>query len=136
MPTTTVRPTVILAEGNHFLRDALREWLQQSEEIDLIGEVTNGVDAVVQTLKLNPCVLLVDLSFSDIEGLVLVRLLNDLQLGTQVVLLLDEDDREYRSVAHQIGVSACVVKTAPPQDLLATICHLAARGRKVHENTS
>lgn len=117
----TAKPTVLLVEGNHFLRDALRDWLQQAEEVHLIGEVANGVDAVAQTLHLNPCVILVDVSLSDMSGLVLARLIHRLRPKTHIVLLLDENDQAYRDVALEMGVGACVVKTAPSQELLMTL---------------
>lgn len=119
--STAVKSTVLLVEGNTFLRDTLHEWLVQTQEMDLIGEVTNGVDAVAQTLQLNPGVVLIDVSLSDMSGLVVARLIHKLSPDTHLVLLLDENDEAYRSAARKIGVAACVVKTAPSQELLNTL---------------
>jgi len=64
---------VLIAEDHPTLRDTLRSVLKQYSDIDIVGEATNGEDAIVMADKLQPEIVLMDINMPKLDGIEATR---------------------------------------------------------------
>jgi DNA-binding NarL/FixJ family response regulator len=98
------------------------------EDFEIVGTENNGRDAVVATLRLNPDVLVIDISMPVLNGLQAVRQLRSAKQDTKVVILTVHTDQDFVTAALSAGASAYVTKADVTTDLVPAI-HEALAGR-------
>jgi DNA-binding NarL/FixJ family response regulator len=82
---------VLIADDHPLFRDGLRSLLE-ARGIDVVGEARNGREAVEQTKRLRPDVVLMDLNMPEVGGLAATRLISAEQPETKVVVLTASED--------------------------------------------
>jgi two-component system, NarL family, response regulator LiaR len=82
---------VLIADDHPLFRDGLRSLLE-ARGIDVVGEAKNGREAVQQSKRLQPDVVLMDLNMPEMGGLVATRLISADQSGVKVVVLTASED--------------------------------------------
>jgi DNA-binding NarL/FixJ family response regulator len=112
---------LLLVEHHPVLRKALRALVERAEDLELVGEAEDGVQAVADAVRLRPAVVLLDASLPDMSGLALARLMRQLVPAARVILLLEEDHQAYRDAARESGVAACLIKGAARQEVLTAL---------------
>lgn len=112
---------VLLVEDNPFLSESLKSILGQDSAFEVAGEVKDGIAAVSLARRLSPDLVLMDMSLPGIGGIAAARLIKDERLDTRVVLLADEDDRDYRQAAMDGGASLCLPKEGIVGELLKAL---------------
>ena len=109
------RPRVLLADDHPLILDSFHTLLKKT--CTLIGTASSGADAVEAALRLRPDVLVVDLMFSDVNGLEVCRRVRQAAPETDVVIVTAFDDMQIRKVALQAGAAAFVAKHSAPGTL-------------------
>jgi DNA-binding NarL/FixJ family response regulator len=119
--------TRVLLADDH---EATLEWVRiaLSDDFDVIGTARNGRDAVAEVRRLDPDVLVIDISMPAMSGLEAVAQLGP-NLRTKIVFLTLHSDSDYVSAAFAVGASAYVVKSELNTDLIPAI-QSALDGRK------
>lgn len=117
----TGRIRTLIADDYPPFRRLLREFLACEPSIELVGEAESGQDAVDKARDLAPDVILMDISLPDMPGLEALRLIKFRAPGMKVIVLLEEDSREYRSAAFETGATACLVKELSGKELPSVI---------------
>lgn len=112
---------VLLADDNESFRGALAAILALQPDIDVVGDATNGREAIKQVRDLRPDVLVLDIRLPDLDGLEVLSLLRAEGDHTRVVVLSLWDNIEYRRTAEKYGAAAYVVKGAAFTQLLPVI---------------
>lgn len=112
---------VLLADDNESFRGALAAILALQPDIDIVGDATNGREAIKQVRDLQPDVLVLDIRLPDLDGLEVLSLLRAEGDHTRVVVLSLWDNIEYRRTAERYGAAAYVVKGAAFTQLLPVI---------------
>jgi DNA-binding NarL/FixJ family response regulator len=112
---------VVLADDNHSFRGTLKAILSLQADIDVVGEATTGHEAIQQVAELHPDVLVLDLRLPDLDGLEVLRRLQEADDPIRVVILSLWDNIEYRRSAAEQGASAYVVKGAAFTQILPVI---------------
>ena len=107
---------VLLIEGHRLMRYALRELLAENG-FKSIAEATNPVEAVRQAIDLMPDIIVLDSTWTEIQGSCLSRILRVLTPKSRIVLLVDQDLTDEQEFAHWSGVDALVRKSALTQGL-------------------
>ncbi len=100
---------LIIADDHPLFRDGLRSLLE-AREIDVIGEATNGREAVEQARRLRPDVVLMDLNMPEMNGLDATRLLTAQQPETKVVILTASEDDADLFEAIKSGAQGFILK--------------------------
>jgi NarL family two-component system response regulator LiaR len=120
---------VLLVDDHAVVRAGLRALLQEAPDLDVVGEVGCGSDAVTLARKLRPDVLVTDLLLSDLDGLTVTRTIRSELPDTQVVMLTSGTDDE-SAVVHAVraGAIGYLSKWADTDMLIQTI-RAAANGR-------
>jgi DNA-binding NarL/FixJ family response regulator len=119
---------VLLADDEHLVRSGFRLILEAEDDLEVVGEATNGLEAMEKTKILDPDVVLMDVQMPIKNGLVATREI--VALGrtgsSRVIILTTFDLDEYVYEALRAGASGFLLKRAPAEDLLAGIRIVAA----------
>ena len=91
------------------------------DDFEIVGAVSNGRDAVIETLRLDPDVLVIDISMPISNGLEAACQLQAAKVRTKVVFLTVHNDRDFVEAALSAGASGYVTKADVATDLVAAI---------------
>jgi DNA-binding NarL/FixJ family response regulator len=122
MPSTRL----LLADDHQILRQGLRALLSNETDLELVGEVGDGLEAVEQTAKLKPDVLLLDLMMPHLNGLEVTRQLAHLAPETHIIILSMHAEEAYVLEALRCGAQGYVLKDAGSTELLHAIREVVA----------
>ena len=113
---------VLLADDQALLRGGFRLILESEPDIEVVAEANNGAEAVALTLEKQPDVVLMDVRMPELDGLEATRrILNGPAAATCVVMLTTFDLDEYVFEAIRAGATGFLLKTAPPDQLVAAV---------------
>jgi DNA-binding NarL/FixJ family response regulator len=110
---------ILLADDHAGFRAQLR--LQLGKVFEIIGEVEDGKQAVDATLRLDPDVLLLDISMPVMNGFEVAAHLQNMKCRSKIVILTTYEDDEYIDAAFSSGADAYVTKGQLATDLVPAI---------------
>lgn len=116
---------VLLADDHEGIVAQAR--LTLGEDFDVVGAVYNGRDAVDEVQRLDPDVLVIDISMPVLDGLQAVSQLRSIHHRTKVVFLTVHQEQDFVAAAFSAGASGYVIKADVTTDLVPAICE-ALRG--------
>lgn len=119
---------VLVADDHAILRDGIRSLLERQPDILVVGEASNGHEAVNQALALAPDVVLMDLAMPVMDGLEATRQLRKLLPEIKVLILTQHDNREYIAPALQAGAVGYVLKRSGGREVLNAIRQVYTQG--------
>lgn len=122
--------TVLLVDDHPLLRKGVSQLLELEDDIEVIGEAANGADAVVQALKLDPDLILLDLSMKGMDGIETLVALRDADVSSRIVVFTVSDDRTDVISALKSGADGYLLKDTEPEELVESI-HRACSGKMV-----
>jgi DNA-binding NarL/FixJ family response regulator len=117
---------VLIADDQALMRAGFRMILEAEADLKVLGEATNGREAVAEAGALRPDVVLMDVRMPEMDGIEATRRLLDANGDTKVVMLTTFDVDEYVYEALRAGASGFLVKDVPPEQLVAGIRSVAA----------
>ncbi|MFN8637136.1 MAG: response regulator transcription factor [Chloroflexota bacterium] len=112
---------VILADDHPILRSGLRLLLGAEPDLEVVGEANNGVEAVEQTTRLRPDVVVMDIAMPGMSGLEATRRISQLETGARVLILTVHAEEQYLLPVVQAGGSGYVLKSQADTELLEAI---------------
>jgi DNA-binding NarL/FixJ family response regulator len=120
---------VLIADDQALVRAGFRMILDAEEDIDVVGEASEGAEAVEQTKRLDPDVVLMDIRMPELDGIESTRrvIANGGDSPPRVLMLTTFDLNEYVYEALRAGASGFLLKDVPPEELAAGI-RVVARG--------
>ncbi|MCL7457953.1 response regulator transcription factor [Micromonospora echinofusca] len=129
MTDTTVpaRPVrILLADDQPLLRTGFRMVLGTEDDLDIVAEAADGLEAVELSRRLLPDVVLMDIRMPRMDGVAATRAIVDARLPVRVLILTTFDLDEYVVGALRAGASGFLAKDVPADDLVAAIRTVAA----------
>lgn len=118
---------VLIADDHAILRSGLRMLLGAQADMEVVGEASDGAEAVRQAASRQPDVLLLDVSMPGMGGLEALRQIRQRAPGVRALVLSQYDDESYLRRALEWGAAGYVLKRAADTDLLSAI-RAVARG--------
>jgi NarL family two-component system response regulator YdfI len=118
---------ILVADDHLIVREGLRLILETDEEMQLIGEALNGVEAVEFAGQLNPDVILMDLRMPVLDGLSAIEIIRRQQPGIAIVILTNFNEDEMMVKGLSAGAKGFLLKDTDRATLLNSI-RAAARG--------
>jgi DNA-binding NarL/FixJ family response regulator len=121
---------VLLVDDHTVVRRGLRKILESTNEIEVVGEVGDGTEAVAEATALAPDVVVMDIGLPRMNGIEATQEIRTKTPRTQVLMLSMHADEQYirRSVA--AGAKGYLLKDADDQDLVSAV--LAVRRGEAH----
>jgi len=112
---------VLVADDQSMVRAGFRMLLGGEEDIEVVAEASNGLEAVEKAARYRPAVVLMDIRMPELDGLEATRRVLADDDAPRVLILTTFDLDEYVYEALRIGASGFVLKDDPPEQLLAAI---------------
>jgi DNA-binding NarL/FixJ family response regulator len=117
---------VVLADDHPIVRQGLGALLRSVDGIDLVGEATNGREAVEAARTLGPDVAILDIHMPGLDGVAAAREIRSTAPGVGILMLTMLDDDESVRTALSAGAGGYVLKGDPQHKIVAAIRAVAA----------
>ena len=108
---------VMLVDDHAVVREGLRTYLELHEDLQVVGEATDGAEAVRTALELCPDVILMDLVMPGLDGVGAMRELRRQLPGSRVIVLTSFTDEAKLLPAIQAGAAGYLLKNVQPAEL-------------------
>ena len=112
---------VLVADDQSMVRSGFRMLLSGEEDIDVVAEASNGLEAVEKADRFDPDVILMDIRMPELDGLEATRRIVASDKGARILVLTTFDLDEYVYEALRAGASGFVLKDDPAEQLLAAV---------------
>lgn len=118
-PNGTIR--IVIADDHAIFRDGLKRLLATQDDFRIVGEASDGKEAIALAKELKPDVLLLDLAMPRVPGMEALRELSQQEISVRTILLTAAIQPFAVTGALQLGARGIVLKASPPELLLKSI---------------
>jgi DNA-binding NarL/FixJ family response regulator len=116
-----VTTRILLADDQPLLRMGFRMVLESQDDLVVVGEASDGDEAVRMTAELDPDIVLMDVRMPGVDGIEATSRIVGRGLRSRVIILTTFDLDEYAFAGLRAGASGFLLKDVPPDDLLSGI---------------
>jgi len=116
-----IKIRILLADDHPMVRSGLIKLLEPFKEFVVVGEAGDGEEAVEMTKKLEPDIVIIDLSMPKLSGIEATKLIRKNNPGTKVLVLTMHDNEEYVYQIFKCGADGYMLKNTGKDDLGAAI---------------
>ena len=117
---------VLVADDQSMVRAGFRMLLSGEDDIEVVAEASNGIEAVEKAARFAPTVVLMDIRMPELDGLEATRRILAADPEARVLVLTTFDLDEYVYEALRAGASGFVLKDDPPEQLLEAVRTVAS----------
>jgi DNA-binding NarL/FixJ family response regulator len=117
---------VLIADDQSMVRAGFRMLLSGEQDIEVVAEARNGLEAVAGAARLDPTVILMDIRMPDLDGLEATRRIIAADDAARILILTTFGLDEYVYEALRAGASGFVLKDDPPEQLIGAVRTVAA----------
>jgi DNA-binding NarL/FixJ family response regulator len=118
---------VVVAEDHHLVRQGIIKLLENTQDLNVVGEANNGEQVIELVNSLHPDVIILDIAMPNLDGLETLNEIKNLIPKPQVVVLSMHADPNIIRQALQAGALGYVVKQSVAEELIAAV-HAASIG--------
>ena len=122
---------VLVVDDFEPFREFVRSTLSRKLELQVVGEASDGLEAVGKAAELKPDLILLDISLPSMNGLEAARQIRKLLPESKIIFLSQESSAEVMQEALGLGAWGYIVKTKAGSDLLAAVESLISGKRFV-----
>ena len=112
---------VVIADDHAVVRQGLRTFLDLQPDIDVVGEASDGAEAVTAAGELHPDVILLDLVMPELDGIAALRRLREVAPAARVIVLTSFGEDERLFAALRAGATGYLLKDVEPAELVRGI---------------
>jgi DNA-binding NarL/FixJ family response regulator len=127
---------IIIADDHHIFRKGILSIAGEDDSIEVIGEASNGQEAIELIERLSPEVAILDIDMPMLSGLDVARKLKGESIKTRMVILTIHKDKEYFDEALELDIKAYILKESIANDLIDCIKQVAAGGYYISPSIS
>lgn len=109
--------TVLVVDDNDSYRGNLINFLQKQDDVQIIGQARDGLEAMSLTHTLNPDLVMMDISMPGVGGLEATRHIKERHPGTKVVFVTIHEERTYQILADILQADGFVCKSSAKRDI-------------------
>jgi two-component system response regulator DegU len=121
-PLTRTGPArLLLADDHELVRAGLRHMLSRVQDLEVVGEAKNGLEAVQLCRRLKPDLVLMDVRMPQMDGLEATRQAKAQQPEVSVLVVSAYENPEYIVEALKAGAAGYVLKGAPNSEIMGSI---------------
>jgi DNA-binding NarL/FixJ family response regulator len=118
---------LILADDHHLLRRGLKSLLSGEPDLEVVGEASNGIQAIEMCRRLEPDLILMDIRMPEMDGITATRRIKAEQPGVGVLVVTVYENPDCLLEALDAGADGYVMKDAPADRLISAV-HRAMKG--------
>lgn len=115
------RIRILIADDHPVVREGLISMIRGEDDFEVVGEASNGLEAVEQTRIIKPDVVLMDLRMPELDGVEAIRQIIATNPDIKFIILTTFNDDEYIFKGIEVGARAYLLKDAPREDLFKAI---------------
>jgi two-component system nitrate/nitrite response regulator NarL len=119
---------MLLVDDHPFVREGIRSYLSEFDDIEIIGEATSGHEAIQITTAHRPDLILLDINMPGMNGLEVVGQLRKTHPHVKILILTVHNSREYVIHVAKSGAQGYLLKESPPEELLQAIRAIQSGG--------
>jgi len=123
---------VLVVDDHRLVREGLTSLLRVHPEIEVVGEASNGDEAVAKSRSLQPDIVLMDISMPGMNGITATRLIKKGMPDVQVIMLTMLDQEGYVYEAVKAGATGYLLKNSSLDDLVKAIKEVLKGGATLH----
>ncbi len=120
---------IVLADDHSLVRDGIRALLEEDDNYMVIGEVSNGKEAVQMVLDKKPDLLIIDIRMPEMNGIEAVEELKKHSSATKCIILSMHDSEEYILKSVNAGASGYLLKDTGKSEFLKAISTVEQGGK-------
>jgi NarL family two-component system response regulator LiaR len=112
---------IVLADDHVILRQGTRQLLEHEPDIEVVGEASNGAEAVELVSKLKPDIVIIDVAMPGMNGIEATKKIKEILPGTKILVLTGYDYDEYIFSLLEIGAAGYLLKDVSGDDLVGAV---------------
>ena len=112
---------ILVVDDHAMMRDGIRALVSLYDDIEIVGEASEGKEAIEKVQELAPDVVLMDIAMPGMDGLEATRRIRKKNPAVKVIIITQHDNREYILSCIKAGAAGFVPKRALGSELLAAI---------------
>ena len=117
---------VVLADDHAVVRNGVRDFLEDEADIEVVGQASNGQEAVDLAVRLQPDVIVMDVAMPELSGVEATKRIRSLAPDVRILALSAFDDEPYVFGLLDAGATGYVLKTADSQEVVRAVRATAA----------
>lgn len=121
--------SIVLVDDHSIVRDGIKYLLEEDENLEIIGEGSNGIEAIELVNKLHPDLLIIDVRMPEMNGIEAVKIINSKPVKTKSIVLSMHDSEEYILESIEANAMGYLLKDASKGEVLKAI-HTVHNGEK------
>ena len=112
---------ILMVEDHKLMRVGLKSILEDYEDLEIIAEAENGVDAVKLTKELKPDVILMDIGLPELDGIQATKKIKEFDRNTKIIILTSHTDENEVNNAISAGANAYALKDIKTEYLIMVL---------------
>jgi len=112
---------ILLVDDHGIVRDGIKATLSSEKNIKIIGEASNGIEAIEQVKKLNPDVVIMDISMPEMNGIEATAIISDRYPNTRTLVLSMHDNEDYILKSIESGAYGYLLKDTGKEEFIKAI---------------
>ncbi|WP_144555552.1 response regulator transcription factor [Bacillus sp. X1(2014)] len=123
---------ILIADDHHVVRRGLVFFLRTQKDLEIIGEASNGKEAVNQAQLLKPDIILMDLVMPEMDGIQATKIIKEKQPEIKIMMLTSFSDQDHVIPALEAGASGFQLKDIQPDELVTSIKKIISGENQLH----
>lgn len=116
---------VLVADDLQEIRTLVRTNLEFDGRFEVVGEASNGLEAVDLVHELNPDVVILDLAMPEMDGLAAISKIRQTSPGTKILVLSAFADDHNSGLVRDLGANGFIAKDRPMEDIVNAVADVA-----------
>lgn len=120
---------LLVADDHKIFRQGIKKLLEEEPDLQVVGEASDGREAVKKATELKPDVILMDIAMANLNGLEATKQIKKVLPDVKVIMVTMHKNEEYVLHSFQVGASGFILKEGAVEELVSAI-------RSIHQNKS
>jgi NarL family two-component system response regulator LiaR len=116
-----MKTRILIADDHAMLREGMRNLLEQEKDFELVGEATNGEEAVKIAKELKPDIVIMDIVMPKLNGVEATKQIKQISPSTAILILTAYSDVRYIIGLLEVGACGYLLKYSPGKDVVKAI---------------